>query len=67
MPAEDAIKAEVDAICTGEGELAFEEWLDAGVAIPMCAPIPAESPIAWLMRRLTLPLPSGNGWMVSNW
>lgn len=23
---EDAIKAEVDAICTGEGELAFEEW-----------------------------------------
>jgi len=26
---EDAIKAEVDAICTGEGELAFEEWLNA--------------------------------------
>jgi radical SAM superfamily enzyme YgiQ (UPF0313 family) len=26
---EDAIKADVDAICTGEGELAFEEWLDA--------------------------------------
>ncbi len=26
---EDAITAEVDAICTGEGELAFEEWLDA--------------------------------------
>jgi anaerobic magnesium-protoporphyrin IX monomethyl ester cyclase len=25
---EDAIKAEVDAICTGEGELAFEEFLD---------------------------------------
>jgi anaerobic magnesium-protoporphyrin IX monomethyl ester cyclase len=24
---EDAIKAEVDAICTGEGELAFAEWL----------------------------------------
>ena len=26
---EDAIKADVDAICTGEGEHAFEEWLDA--------------------------------------
>ena len=26
---EDAIKAEVDAICTGEGEHAFEAWLDA--------------------------------------
>ncbi|HUP59603.1 MAG TPA: radical SAM protein [Thermoanaerobaculia bacterium] len=26
--AEDAIQADVDAICTGEGELAFEEWLD---------------------------------------
>ena len=26
--AEDAITADVDAICTGEGELAFEEWLD---------------------------------------
>ncbi|HEY6141090.1 MAG TPA: B12-binding domain-containing radical SAM protein [Thermoanaerobaculia bacterium] len=26
---EDAVKADVDAICTGEGELAFEEWLDA--------------------------------------
>jgi anaerobic magnesium-protoporphyrin IX monomethyl ester cyclase len=24
---EDAIKADVDAICTGEGELAFAEWL----------------------------------------
>ena len=27
--AEDAITADVDAICTGEGEHAFEEWLDA--------------------------------------
>lgn len=26
--AEDAIQADVDAICTGEGELAFAEWLD---------------------------------------
>src|SRR5947209_17008174 len=26
---EDAIKADVDAICTGEGEHAFEEWFDA--------------------------------------
>src|ERR1041385_8355483 len=26
---EDAIKADVDAICTGEGEFAFEEWYDA--------------------------------------
>lgn len=26
--AEDAIQADVDAICTGEGEFAFEEWLD---------------------------------------
>ncbi|HEX8619652.1 MAG TPA: radical SAM protein [Thermoanaerobaculia bacterium] len=25
---EDAILADVDAICTGEGELAFEEWLN---------------------------------------
>src|SRR3712207_509689 len=25
---EDAIRAEVDAICTGEGEFAFEEFLD---------------------------------------
>lgn len=25
---ENAIQAEVDAICTGEGELAFAEWLD---------------------------------------
>ncbi|HEX2121972.1 MAG TPA: radical SAM protein [Thermoanaerobaculia bacterium] len=26
--AEDAIQADVDAICTGEGEFAFREWLD---------------------------------------
>jgi anaerobic magnesium-protoporphyrin IX monomethyl ester cyclase len=26
--AEDAILADVDAICTGEGELAFQEWLE---------------------------------------
>ena len=25
---ENAIEADVDAICTGEGELAFEEWID---------------------------------------
>ncbi|HET8797350.1 MAG TPA: radical SAM protein [Thermoanaerobaculia bacterium] len=29
---EDAIQADVDAICTGEGEFAFQEWLDLRAA-----------------------------------